>query len=1597
MGRKLSFLGFLTYLFVFAFSANSFAGTCTYVYDSCNAGYYLDNDYCEDCPNGCTCAGGDAQPVCCGTENCPSGYTDGPNTYNSCNEDPDDVCYADCEVSCVMPPSMATDPECPSNATCEYENTTFYGGRFPKNPSVCDLTVYDNTLERCHVTSYTCNAGYEDGDGGCSSCSDKNETETDYWGEDIDGGTLYCTYERSVTYDSVAGGSCEPEYGNWYIADSNDCSIDCDAGYEPDGLTCASCPDNSTTKLAELATVQITGGNKYCQKYEDTTWSSDGTDCVSSTQERIDYNDCEIVCSDGYYEDGDGCTICPAGSYCTGGDEFSCSDETNGEFPYSDQGTSSKDYCYRDCIPDSPDIIMTGRDYYNATDTCQITACPDGQYLDNGDCVECPAGSYCTGGEQFICNTQTNGEFPNSASGSDSIDDCYRTENANCEIQYTGAIPSGCSGAQWDNCECSETGTYKLFHDNHTEGTTTYYCQQQLASVTAATGHFVDGLTCPSCITAGDGSYTQSAGGNIGSGSCYKDCPNDGATYTGHDYLDPTNPDQCDISACPDGQYLENGTCVQCPSGSYCTGGERFDCPASHPDSDPGISSKNYCYTECAVVSPVATMSGRDYYGVADTCEITSCVEGYYLENGTCVICPTGSYCDGTGKFNCSETTNGTHPDSDQGAKEIGECYTDCQLASHATSMGGHDYYDDNLDNCVVVECEPDYYPNDAGTACVKGTHTCAAGKTENGANCPVGHYCPARDDVAGDCEIACPADSLGGTVTTDGTGKANITDCYTTRTCVAVDGGAADRISYYLGTAANGSYSDDRKTTVTYCTAGYYRATDDATSCSPVGTGAWSPDRANQNTCSDANSLVRTLCSTLSGADATITTDSETSGSPAACYNTCPDELIVVDGEVIGKKVPAQEQVYYNGTTIPACTYPDNKIECEDGYTPSGSTCVPSVFTITLDHNCNNACTNTPASPIYLRYNTGWYANLADANAGTNPITSVNAPNWPGNTFSGYFAGATQVITANGGLTTNYKVFKANTTIAAGWGQNDTITCPAGTYYSGTGTTCTDCPAGSYCEGTTVVQDTGQESGRTPCPAADSSNYTPAQTWNGTALVDVAPAVSSPVKSENVSACYATVQYTASKGKGSRICHYAAGKYESNCNGETILTCDSGHWLANQNDTDCSEVGKKHYSAQYVTTREDCPLYGTAYEARLDTETTTDAVVTKCMLNGVWKNVSHGGSTSRCHYVVATDDYSENCDSYTIRVCDAGYWDERQGAISEYAVGCVAVGDGYYSPAQSSCTGEPAQPIDILGCSTQRTACPGVDKYAGTVATDIASNAPATGTTTAASATACYLDCVAEKHTGGATQTVNNSPVHFNVTTNKYALCTYDIEGCGQGYELVGGECEACVRENALSYKDTGDCSVESCVIGYHPNNDQCEPDILDCTPQAPHATYAEQKWVASRGAYGICTIKSCEEGYHLASNACVLDEQVCEIEHGTGMKVWNYTTKSWGPCIATSCAAGYTNDPIEKNNASQQCSECRNKFSTLGEVAAQAYITGCEIASCFYQGEKYNLDNNECVPICDQPYSDETGSLRWNERTKKCERTCNPGYVSW
>ena len=267
-----------------------------------------------------------------------------------------------------------------------------------------------------------------------------------------------------------------------------------------------------------------------------------------------------------------------------------------------------------------------------------------------------------------------------------------------------------------------------------------------------------------------------------------------------------------------------------------------------------------------------------------------------------------------------------------------------------------------------------------------------------------------------------------------------------------------------------------------------------------------------------------------------------------------------------------------------------------------------------------------------------------------------------------------------------------------------------------------------------------------------------------------------------------------------------------------------------------------------------------------------------------------------------------------------------------------------------------------------------------------------------------CYKVCKAYEVNNGTAVPVSDKAYYPNecefegISTNGNPCEIVDgvcmETSCNYNFEMDNGVCKPCAREHAISYKKDGNCVVESCANGYHPNGQQCEDNIVECS--APNAVAAKQTWDATLKAFGACMITECEEGYHLGANTCQVDEQVCELEHGIGVREWNHKTNTWGECVATKCEPGYTNDPSLTNELWKQCGRCNNMYSANGELAVSSYVQGCEIAACMYQGELYTLENNECRLICDT-YSDETGSRRWNASRKKCERTCEPGYTSW
>ena len=267
-----------------------------------------------------------------------------------------------------------------------------------------------------------------------------------------------------------------------------------------------------------------------------------------------------------------------------------------------------------------------------------------------------------------------------------------------------------------------------------------------------------------------------------------------------------------------------------------------------------------------------------------------------------------------------------------------------------------------------------------------------------------------------------------------------------------------------------------------------------------------------------------------------------------------------------------------------------------------------------------------------------------------------------------------------------------------------------------------------------------------------------------------------------------------------------------------------------------------------------------------------------------------------------------------------------------------------------------------------------------------------------------CYAECDAQIDVvGGIAFSDNDKAYYDNVCTYSRGIdqegngCSVINGACVQtdsapDYEMVNGACVPCARKNALTYSDNGNCRIETCVYGFHPNGDQCEKNVIECI--VPNAVSAERVWNDVSGSYSLCTITQCTDGFHIDANACISNVRTCKIENGIGDQVWDEKRNRWGDCVATKCEPGYTNDPSLTNENWKLCGRCNNMFGVNGERAASSYVAECEIASCMHQGEKYILENNECRLVCDS-YADETGRRYWGNG--KCIHDCNSGYLPW
>ena len=1216
------------------------------------------------------------------------------------------------------------------------------------------------------------------------------------------------------------------------------------------------------------------------------------------------------------------------------------------------------------------DDISTKTQVENATIT--LTAqwqamgdgvCYAGMYFDGSAMVTCPQGSFCDGSGTYPnCHIETcDSGYNTDGTGAKGESSCKKQSVASCVLP--ASCPDGVA-----KCEFDTDDTYECTMVQGTAGCTPNAGVDTACplivpenpdptdpEITCSAGYYFDPSDkespCKKCSELGGG-FTLSANGNFaGPGVCYKVCSED---------------------------------CPECPQNQVCNSGNWGNT----------LSGKQY-YNTTRCVLDNGEQCGNGSGDVA-------CNPGFYPVNGVCVECEEGDYCDG----NESEPCPSSHPNSDAQNSDKNMCYADCTTndVTNSTSVSGIKYYGGD-NTCQATMCKAGFYLEKGKCVSCPENEVCD-GETRKTCSELTGGEFPLGTANNGDknkCYRECSTsdlpdadpDAITGNVYADGTktcsasgcqpghypdGNGGCTDCEPGDYCDGnesvscpsshpkSDAQNSDKNMCYAdctttdianSTSVSGIkyYGGDNTCQATMCKAGFYLEKGKCVSCP-------------ENEVCDGET--RKTCSELTGGEFPLGTANN--GDKNKCYRECStSDLPDADPDAITGNVYADGTKTCSASGCQPGHYPDGNGGCTD--------CEPGDY---CDGNESVSC-----PPDYPKSD----ANAESVNDCYADCTTTDIANSA--TVSGikYYNQPKQCKL--GRCQSGYKPVN-NTCEKCGEGEicdgGEDTTCQPGYYPNGNGG-CVECEPGNVCDG----------KGKTACPsshpnsAAKNSDKNKCYTNCTSADIPNAGTVSGIKYYDGTNTCSASGCQSGYYPKGGECLPCEPGNV---CDGKGKVSCPSSH---PSSDAQNSDKNKCYTSCKTSAVANSVTVSGRDYFGIADTCQATKCEAGYYLQDGKCVSCPEG----------------EVCDGKTRKTC------------SELTNGKYTLSDGMASSADDCyavcTTSDIAHSSSVSGRKTLKNpnACvlnkcvPGYQKV-GNVCEQCSEGNWCPGDETenscpdshplsnagASAESQCFKECESYMEYGCTAIPKNETEYHPNECSYRYESETGNpsvikngkcVEtACKPNYEMINGKCQLCNRENALTYLPEGNCRIETCMSGYHPNGERCDSDVAEC--RAPKATVALQSWDYTLKAYGVCVIYACEDGYHIASNTCVADVQECSVENGVGVKEWNWATGGWGECEATHCNPGFTNDPALTNERTKQCGHCKNKFSVKGEIAVSSYVEECEIASCMYQGEMYNLDNNECHPICDvNGYEDETGYMKWNPSRRKCERTCKEGYSMW
>ncbi len=1524
------------------------------------------------------------------------------------------VCYRTCTVT-----DKCEQQTCPLNASCTHNLHTSISGYMYYPTTTCTYNPYSCEMD------VTCNEGYTDFDANTVTCNPIITTITLEDGDGVGGvGTIYMEYNNGwsltnfgdvVTKIAVPSRDGYTFLGYFASETSNDQYIDRNGtiSAEPKLL------DDATWYARWHANETSCEMGKYYNGSEHVEcqagWYCDGQGKISVTD-----SGCYQACPDGYTSASgqdaktDCFKTCATGQYWTGTE---CADAESGFYGYSvatkkyygsaaegpdacptgadgsDKGRDSVTDCYTECQSVIGEAIENGtitthalKQYYQATGTypaCTYDVVCDDRYApvttpavrDEAACQItdpslCRAGYYCPGnGQELRCPEDKNGTNGTTDGGKTAVTDCY--------IDYTPYDGNNNPWAESDRGFKNGTGAARC---TYTVSTQNYTSCNLIEVYTCDAGYYYnnDGLQC---TAVNNGWY--SADGEVAATECpidwtgskadplrdtFEDCYQTCEIDIEHSEL--ITPQEERVYAVSSNEYAACSYDVVCDTG-YDAVNNMSAAPTCEATTYKVILNKNG-----GTGGPADSIDCVFDSGVCELPMVTGMTrDGYTAEAKWCRTSNGGGTCYGAGS---TVTTN------------ISSDGRDIELYAVWTPNVYKVVLDDNTatsaaaPNTVYLKYNTGWYMDAAATKSIKSLTTMP---DKNGtAYALTGYYTTADATggvqvISGDGTFINTTDAL--TITTQNNAKIYARWSAQTTSCEAG--------YYYTG-------MDDVCAPCiegNYCTANTYGVTTDG-----VARGLYAcPDQGKS--AGGAKSVAECYKEGLmyapenghgTGTQACFYDSDLGDGYIVDCYDQDIDlcdagYYLENDTDILcsavgrGKYSPANDLVAYNCPTVEVNGQSVVGTTAEDMLTASQPTqCYAQVAYTAIFGSGTQHCYYYEAEKTY-KVNTNCfdkYISSCEAGYYRETEESVDCAPAPVGKYS------------DEGDIDSYDCPNNGTTAGAGEGKHIGLCYLEGQpyndaqhgkgtqrcyYTSGTGSTAeytsacdtikmTECDAGYYYD-TQIL--------KTDCIVVGFGWYSPAKAIERTACVDGGLTLTQT--SSKATECYLeNVDCVLNNGVGVHTCNYedASDDY-TNCTACAVTRCADGYYSTSSGacdmcpagsvcDPDADEDGDGIPDNGAQTCEE---LTGGTHKMSAAGISNVDECYANCAIG---ENVAE----------VAGQDFYGLEDTCEIVKCEAGYY-EVDGQCVKCPAGSVCNPDAD-TDGDGNADGQPQTCEELTG---------------GTHPLSVAG---------AEDVSRCYHECEEYPLKGGTAVPVDTEVFYPNECEFKGKSTTGNpceirddkcVEtSCNYNFELIDGTCEPCNRDKALTYKKEGNCVVETCEIGYHPKGQQCEFDIVECT--APNAEQAQQVWNKDKNAFSECLITECAEGYHLAENVCQLDEQTCEVEHGIGLRRWNHTAKAWGECIATECDPGYTNDSRLTNDLSGQCGPCNNMYGAFGERVASSYISGCEIASCMYEGERFHLENNECILICEER-EDETGTQYWDASRKKCIRTCEAGYMSW